>query len=149
VATFSAVQRQHVLQAIEECDRRGRADFLGVYGFEPAAELALLHEGRGYDAQAILGVAHRYATGRLATAAEFHGGPDAALDLLRRRGFEVTVPVASAPARRPAPARAARATTTAARPASRRPAPVADRPVRTCPTCFMVLPATGVCDQCG
>jgi hypothetical protein len=30
----------------------------------------------------------------------------------------------------------------------RRPAKV-DLPVRTCPTCFMALPSTGVCDSCG
>jgi len=146
VATFSAVTRQHVLQAIAEYDSRGADDFLGVYGYVPSADYTLQHNGRDYDSQAILGVAHRYATGRLAAAHEFSNGPSGTSAILRKRGFEVTEP---APPSRPAPAtpaKPARATTTRTR-ATARPA-VVDRPVALCPTCSMVLPGTGVCDYC-
>ena len=61
MATFSAVNRQHILQAIAEYDERGGENFLGVYGFGPSLEYWLVHEGRQYDSKAILGVAHKYA----------------------------------------------------------------------------------------
>ena len=51
-----------------------------------------------------------------------------------------------------APRRPSRARTAGSRPAA--PAPKrrvakTDRPVNVCPTCFMAIPATGVCDNCG
>lgn len=163
MATFSTVQAHHVLQAIAEYDERGAEQFRSVYRFEPVEGYAVVHEGREYDPRALLGVAHRFATGRTARQDEFSGGLGDVVSLLRRRGFEVREPVVAA---RIAPARATRAssgrsdsargaqTTTRARTASsgtrapaRRPA-VDDRPVALCPTCFMALPATGVCDQC-
>ncbi|WP_315096965.1 hypothetical protein, partial [uncultured Cellulomonas sp.] len=98
MATFSAVTRQHILQAIAEYDSRGGDDFLGVYGFAPSGH-PLVHEGRSYDSTAILGVAHRYATGRLASADEVRG---TASTVLRKRGFEVAGPVSVQ--RAPAPA---------------------------------------------
>ncbi|MBN9376405.1 MAG: hypothetical protein J0I40_13660 [Cellulomonas sp.] len=54
MATFSAVNRQHILQAIAEYDERGGENFLGVYGFGPSLEYWLVHEGRQYDSKAIL-----------------------------------------------------------------------------------------------
>jgi len=149
VATFSAVTRAHILQAIAEHDSRGADGFLGVYGF-PAGGSTFVHEDRSYPTTAILGVAHRYATGRLAGADEFHGGEAAAQALLGRRGFEVPQ-AAPAPAAAPARTRAPRATTprtrTAAAPKARKPEP-RELPTVLCPTCSMVLPATGVCDYC-
>ena len=146
MATFSAVTRQHILQAIAEYDERGAEDFLGVHGFEPSTGHQLRHEGRSYDSKAILGVAHGYATGRVAPPDEFHGGMTAAAALLRKQGFEV------AEAARRAPARPARPRTTGAttphRTSVRRPA-VEDRPLPICPTCSMALPGTGACDTCG
>lgn len=142
MATFSAVTRQHILQAIAEYDSRGRDDFLGIYGFEPVEGYPLVHGTRTYDARAVLGVAHRYATGRLATADEFHGGMPGAAALLRRRGFEVTEPAGAA--------RAARAPRTRTAPAApRRSNAAPERVAPICPTCSMALPATGVCDYCG
>jgi hypothetical protein len=144
VATFSAVQRSHILQAIEECDRRGGEDFLGVYGFAPSVGYVLTHEDRTYDSKAILGVAHRYATGRLATSEEFGDGMGAAAELLRKRGFEVSEPAVAA-----RPARSVRPRAATPRQAPVRRVAVPDRPVAMCPTCFIALPATGICDQCG
>jgi hypothetical protein len=140
VATFSAVTRQHILQAIAEYDSRGGDDFLGVYGFAPGG-YPLLHEGRTYDSTAVLGVAHRYATGRLASADEVGTG---AATVLRKRGFDVTEPASVQRARVAAPRR----TPTTRAPARRAPA-VPEKVAAICPTCSMTLPATGVCDDCG
>ncbi|MGP7960563.1 hypothetical protein ACTVCO_07085 [Sanguibacter sp. A247] len=140
MATFSSVTRQHILQAIAEYDDRGAEDFLGVYGFMPSRDYTLTHEGRTYDSKAILGVAHRYATGRAATSEEFSGGKFGAADFLRKRGFEVTEPTAAPRAKRAATPRKAAA--------PRKPV-IPERVAPICPTCFMTLPATGVCDTCG
>ncbi|MCV2392873.1 hypothetical protein OEB99_00995 [Actinotalea sp. M2MS4P-6] len=151
MATFSSVQRQHVLAAIAEYDDRGGEQFLEVYGFEPVAGYALVSEGRGYDPRALLAVAHRYATGRLATVDEFHGGMQDAVVILRKRGFEVTEPASARrvePVRAARPARARTASPAAPRSARARTA-TADQPPRICPTCFTALPATGICDTCG
>lgn len=152
MATFSSVTQQHILQAIAEHDARGGDEFLALYGFEPSGDLPIVHEGRTYDSKAILGVAHRYATGRLATSEEFSSGMAGAVAILRKRGFEVlepepvpgAAPVAAArPARkRSTTPRAPRATT------STRAAAREERPLAICPTCFQALPATGVCDNC-
>ena len=142
MATFSSVSSQNVLQAIAEYDSRGSEQFLDVYGFEPLAGYALVHEGRSYDLRAVVGVAHRFATGRLATSEEFGSSTAGAVAILRKRGFDVTepaVPVRAAAVRAP---RAPRA------PAVRKPA-VREAAPAICPTCLMTLPATGVCDDCG
>jgi hypothetical protein len=157
VATFSAVTRQHVLQAIAEYDDRGADAFLGVYGFQRNPAATILHEGDVYDSQAILGVAHRFATGRLATADDFTGGKVPTAALLRKRGFEVTDPTAPAAPARATATRAPRAPKAPKAPkeprvlstAAQRRKAEEERPVVLCPTCFMVLPATGVCDTCG
>lgn len=149
MATFSSVTQQHILQALAEYDARGGDQFLDVYGFTPSYDHPLVHDGRSYDTRAVLGVAHRFATGRIATPEEVESGFDGALTILRRRGFTVTEPP-SAP-RRMAPAtrtprapRASTATRTPTRAASAAP----ERAPMICPTCSMVLPATGVCDNC-
>lgn len=146
VATFSAVTRQHILKALAEYDDRGKDAFLGVYGFQASPGGTLVHEDKAYDAKAVLGVAHRYATGRVAMAEELEGGKVDPVAILRKHGFEVAgAPKASAAA----PKRAVRTPRAAAPKAAptRRPAPE-DRPLAICPTCFTALPATGVCDEC-
>jgi len=148
VATFSSVTRQHLLQAIAECDERGGETFLEVYSFAPSADYALVHEGRSYDLPAILGVAHRFATGRAATSQEFTGSAQGAVAILRKRGFEVIEPAVAA---RAVPVRAARAARAASAPRAPviRAAAAREAPPAICPTCSMTLPATGVCDDCG
>ncbi|WP_407341303.1 hypothetical protein [Pengzhenrongella phosphoraccumulans] len=142
----------HILRAIAECDDRGADVFLEVYGFELARDYPLVHEGRSYDSRAILGVAHRFATGRLATSDAFGSDMSAAVAILRKRGFEVTEPASAYPA---TPLRSARAPRT---PAARTPAvrsttvrstAAREAPSAICPTCSMTLPATGICDDCG
>ena len=149
VATFSSVTQQHILQALAEYDARGVQEFLDVYGFTPSDDYPIVHDGRSYDSRAVLGVAHRFATGRIATPEEVESGFDSAVTILRRRGFTVSDPYV-------APRRAAPATRTPRAPrasaASRTPTRgVSAAPERTptiCPTCSMALPATGVCDNC-
>lgn len=141
MATFSSVSRTHVLQAIAEYDARGGDDFLATYGFTPRG-YTLLHEGRSYDSTAVLGVAHRHATGRLATPEEFNGGMQGAVAVLRKRGFEVTEPASAQREARPR-------TTPRTRSEAQRQTAARDTPPPICPTCSMTLPATGVCDDCG
>jgi hypothetical protein len=155
VATFSSVTQQHILQALVEYDARGAEQFLDVYGFAPSDDRPLVHEGRSYDSRAVLGVAHRFATGRLATPEEVESGFDGAVTILRRRGFAVTEPFFAphATARTARSTRAPRATTprapAAARTPTRRVSTAPERTPTICPTCSMALPATGVCDNCG
>ncbi|MBC7292139.1 MAG: hypothetical protein H5T83_12500 [Actinotalea sp.] len=143
MATFSSVTRNHLLQAIAEHDSRGAEDFLALYDFQPLPGYAIVHEGSRYDLRGVVGVAHRIATGRLATAEEFASSMDAVVTILRRRGFEVVEPSAAARAASRSP-RAARTPRTTTPRATRQEAPAA-----ICPTCSMALPATGVCDDCG
>ncbi len=140
VATFSAVTRQHILRALAEYDDRGREAFLGVYGFSTSHPDDLVHEGRSYEPTAVLGVAHKYATGRLASADEL-AGERSPVSILRKHGFEIAGPAPALPApRRARPAAA---------PAAPRRVAVPERVAAICPTCSMTLPATGVCDDCG
>jgi len=151
VATFSSLTRLHVLQALAEYDTRGPEEFLEVYGFVPSPDHTLVHEGHRYDAKAVLGVAHRFATGRLATSDEVDSGMPGAVAILRKRGFEVSEPASrTIPARTSGSARTSspRAPRTTAAP-TRRSTAVREAPVAICPTCSMTLPATGICDDCG
>lgn len=150
MATFSSVMRQHVLQALAEHDARGGDEFLDTYGFGPLPGYALLHEGHSYDVRAVMGVAHRFATGRLATSDEFSNGMDGPVAILRKRGFEVSEPAVPA---RPTPVRSPRAprtpqATRSPRTSVTRATAAREATVAICPTCSMTLPATGVCDYC-
>jgi len=145
VPSFDAVTRIHVLSAIREYDELGAETFLSTYGFGPAREYALRHRGRLYDSRAILGVAHRYATGTVAGSDEFSGGKDGAAKWLAGLEFEVVSvgsdgkPAARARTSTPRPAAPRKVT-----PRSTKPEPV----VHLCPTCYTQLPASGVCDYC-
>lgn len=155
VATLSSLSRHHVLQAIAEYDERGEDGFLAVYGFAPQAAWTLRHEGRVYDLPAVVGVAHRHATGRMATSDDLAGALPVAAGILRKRGFEVGEPESARTAARAAATRASaaprarRASTATATPTRRSSSAAEERPAPVCPTCFMTLPATGVCDSCG
>lgn len=148
MATFSSVARQHVLQAIEEYDRRGGDDFLAVYGFVPQDAWTLRHEGRVYDLPAVVGVAHRFATGRLATPDDLGHNLAGAAAILRKRGFDVTQPGGAAPVAAPVRAKRAPAPRRTSAPAAPRKAAEPERVAAVCPTCFTTLAATGRCDYC-
>ncbi len=90
VPDFEAVTRDHVLSAIAECDERGVENFLRTYGFGTGREYLLWHDAKSYDCKAILGVAHKYATGTAASRAQFSGDRDGAAKLLEHLEFDVT-----------------------------------------------------------
>lgn len=123
---WTAVGREHVLAALEEYDRLGGERFRREYGFGTSRSYTLLHGGRDYDSKAVLGAAHRYATGRAAARSEFSGGRTGAAKVLTDLGFEVTEP--------------GRAT--------QPPQSGSTVAVETCPSCHLTLPRSGVCDNC-
>lgn len=86
---FKKITAAHVEQAVAEYDHLGREAFLDHYGFREARTYVLRHGGREYDSKAIVGAAHRYATGRPARWDEFHGGKNGAARVLTALGFQV------------------------------------------------------------
>lgn len=82
--------RSAVLRAIAECDRLGRDKFLAEYGYAPAKEYILRHNGEEYDSKAIVGVAygHQHGCSPLESK-DFSGGFKAAAGHLAKLGFEV------------------------------------------------------------
>ncbi len=90
VPDFPAVTRDHVLDALSEYDERGGEAFLRTYGFGGSRDYVVWHEGNSYDANAVLGVAHKYATGKAASRAHLAGSLDGAGRLLSHLGFDVT-----------------------------------------------------------
>ena len=89
VPNFGVVTRDHVISTLDEYDERGADDFLSGYGFGDGREQVLRHEGRSYDSKAILGVAHRYATGTVASDSAFTDGTEDAEKILSALGFDV------------------------------------------------------------
>jgi hypothetical protein len=93
MAQFDAIRPDHVVQAMEEHDRLGRSAFLAQHGFGENKGYVPRHDGRDYDSKAILGVAHRYATGVALRSSDLSGGRDVAPRLLTGLGFEVVTPL--------------------------------------------------------
>lgn len=143
---FNLVTRIHVLSAIREHDQLGADEFRNKYGFGPDRDYVLRERGKTYDSKAILGVAHRYATGTAARSDEFSGGLDGAVKWLTDLDFTVVALDAEG---KPAAKKSS-----TPRPAKPRPAKKPSRPTKPepvialCPTCFTQLPATGICDYC-
>jgi 5-methylcytosine-specific restriction protein A len=84
--------RDSVLNALQEFDRVGRDEFLRKYGFGKSARFMLEHNGRQYDAKAVIAAAHGYqfpAKGPLRTA-DFPSSAPAVKGTLERLGFTVT-----------------------------------------------------------
>lgn len=150
MSLLNSIDRDHVLTAMETWDSAGGSNYLLVRG--GVSTHVLVHGGREYDAPAIAGIAHGLATGRTLAADDIPGGSSGAAKALTRLGFTIrddSPPGAETPRRTPSgrtsPARSVSAT------GKRKPPRMAasDRPVALCPTCYLALPATGVCDTCG
>ncbi len=94
---FSRVESTDVLLALTEYDELGSEEFLDVYGFKPARNYLLVHEGRTYDSKAILGVAYGYATGTAAKSDEFSGDIEGAVKWLEALGFEIEATIPTEP----------------------------------------------------
>lgn len=148
MSLLNSIDRDHVLTAMETWDSAGGAAYLSVRGGVPTH--VLRHQGREYDATAIAGIAHGLATGRTLSAAEIPGGGAAVAKTLVRLGFEVrddSPPSAPAPRRTTTRSTARSSVRSTGTPRPTRTA-ASDRPVKLCPTCYLALPATGVCDNC-
>ena len=157
MSLLNSIDHDHVLTAIETWDTAGGSLYLTVSGSKSTH--VLLHHGREYDAAAIAGIAHGLATGRTLTASDIPGGAAAAAKTLVRLGFEVrddSPPGVAAATRRTTRATGGSRGTSSSggsRPAAARPAAkprvaASDKVYELCPTCFLALPSTGVCDNC-
>ena len=91
MAIYSDVSRQSILAAIQECDLRGRDEFLANYGYGRARTYFLVVEGREYDSKAILLAACKYhhKLGKPLPHDAFSGGMRTVVPHLRALGFEV------------------------------------------------------------
>ncbi|MDR7251362.1 hypothetical protein J2X46_000334 [Nocardioides sp. BE266] len=152
MSLLNSIDRDHVLTAMETWDLAGGANYMLVRG--GVSTHVLLHHGKEYDAAAIAGIAHGLATGRTLSPQDIPGGSAGASKHLTRLGFDIrddSPPSERVPGTR---ARTPRASSTSTRsPRSTgtpRPTRVAatDKPVNLCPTCYLALPATGICDNC-
>ena len=174
MSDWNRLDRSHVLAAIAECDRLGAREFLSRYSFGRAKASAVWHHGQEYDSKALLGVALLHATGRPATKQDFGIGEAAVSRLLSGLGFDVVVDeealeaedraaasraLGAETAWSPSPSRTTSGTGRAPAASSKKPAArktvkkvarpnLVDQPAQLCPTCFMALPLTGVCDSC-
>ncbi|MBS0333423.1 MAG: hypothetical protein JSS35_11705, partial [Proteobacteria bacterium] len=85
------INRDAVLRAIAECDELGRERFLRDHGFGKNRGYVVEHEGKEYDAKAIVGVAHGYASPnqRPLTGGDFHSSNTTVRQPLERLGFKV------------------------------------------------------------
>ena len=150
MSLLNSIDRPHVLTAIETWDKAGGANYMLVRG--GVSTHVLVHGGREYDAAAIAGIAHGLATGRTLTPADIPGGAAGASKALTRLGFEIRDDSPPAPQRVPGTRtttpRTPRAGATRSTPPSRPRVAASDRVDKLCPTCFLALPATGICDNC-
>src|SRR6476620_11777471 len=134
---------------METWDAAGGANYMLVRG--GVSTHVLVHHGKEYDAAAIAGIAHGLATGRTLTPADIPGGGAGASKHLVRLGFDIRHDSPPTPQRVPGTRSTLPRTprTTTARATTPRPRVAAsDRVDKLCPTCFLALPATGICDNC-
>lgn len=82
------IDREAVLQAMDECDRVGREAFLTDNGFERPRQFYVQHQGRLYDAKAIVNVAHRHRYGALSEP-PISGGRAHSNKVLDNLGFTI------------------------------------------------------------
>ena len=155
-----------VQAAMDECDRLGSREFLARYRFGRAHDATLWRAGEEYDARALMGLAYLSTTGTAVPADEFAtGGEDGAVRQLKVLGFDVIIDDSQTPAppkarkTAAAPRRAASPRAAAVKAAPK--APAAPKRLvmkgrdslvlpesKICDTCFMAIPATGLCDNC-
>ncbi len=86
--SLAQITREAVLAAVAEHDELGQQRFLATYGFKAATKYRLSYNDALYDSKAIVGVAHRHATGAPLAASEFSGGAPV-ISTLSRLGFQV------------------------------------------------------------
>lgn len=81
-----------VTKALKEFDDLGRDVFLKKYGFGRSARFVLNHEGREYDAKAVIGAAHghQFPDKGALKSADFPSSERAVKGTLERLGFSVS-----------------------------------------------------------
>ncbi|MGC7100378.1 YDG/SRA domain-containing protein [Amycolatopsis lurida] len=87
--SLADISRKDVLAAMSEYNDRGRDEFLSRYGFRASLRYVVVESGSEYDSKALLGVAHKYATGTPLKAAEFSGGAATVVAKIKSLGFHV------------------------------------------------------------
>lgn len=85
-------KRSAVLDAIEEFDSLGRADFLAKHGFREARSYFIEYGGNRYDSKAIVGAAYELQHGETLKSADFSGGESTVARHLEGLGFDVSRP---------------------------------------------------------
>lgn len=65
------IEREHIKSAIDEFDDSDRRTILDTYGFGVSTGYLVRTNGKFYDPKALIGIAHKYATGRTLAPAEF------------------------------------------------------------------------------
>jgi hypothetical protein len=88
---FELIRREHVLKAISEYDDLGASAFRDTYGLAATHEYAFLHDGRRFDARAMIGVAHYYAAGEILDSDSMADAKEGAR-VLQVLGFDVEGP---------------------------------------------------------
>jgi len=96
MAVHDNLTREHILQSIAECDDIGCDAFLDRYGFGHARRYFLVHNDKRYDSKAIVGVAHKFATGHALKRTDKDGnknffGGKPIQRVLEKLGFEMEV----------------------------------------------------------
>ena len=92
MSDWTVVETEHVRDAIAECDRLGKREFLARYRLGRARDASLWHGGQEYDARAVMSMAFLSATGDTVPSEEFaRGGEDGAVLRLQDIGFDVVV----------------------------------------------------------
>lgn len=89
---FRLIKKPDVIRAMKEFDRKGRDEFLAVYHFGRARDYFIVTDSTDYDAKAVFGVAHGYATGEFLNTKSFDGNMQNVVPYLREMGFIVTKP---------------------------------------------------------
>lgn len=86
---WDRVRGDHVRESIREFDLAGAKAFFAEHGFAPTTTYDLVEGEKTYPPKAILGRAYELATGRRLASAEFEGGRDGAVIVLKRLGFDI------------------------------------------------------------
>ena len=89
---FRSVTKPDVLAAMKEFKRKTRDEFLDEYDFGRARDYFIVTPSMDYDAKAVFGVAHGYATGEFLNTRSFNGNMQHVVPYLREMGFIVTKP---------------------------------------------------------
>ncbi|GAB2742240.1 YDG/SRA domain-containing protein [Amycolatopsis magusensis] len=87
--SLADISREDVLKAMAEYDHLGRDKFLSRYGFRTSRRYVVVAGAFEYDSKALLGVAHRFATGEVLKAGDFSGGGATVVARAMALGFEV------------------------------------------------------------